>query len=228
LLGPVEGDLAFRAAHALRATSGTRHGVTLNVSKRIPAGSGMGGGSSDAATTLIALNRLWALQLPRAALAKLALELGADVPFFLHGASAFAHGIGEQLHTVSMPAAWYAIVWPHVRVPTHEIFADTGLTRNTEPTKISDFSAAAEHFPQAQKLFGANDLEPVARRQYPQIDDALRRLSRFGCARMTGSGAAVFLATTSEASAHAAVAKMPSHWSRWVVRGLSEHPLAEW
>jgi 4-diphosphocytidyl-2-C-methyl-D-erythritol kinase len=226
VLGAMADDLAVRAAHALKQRTGSPFGVTLRVSKRIPAGSGMGGGSSDAATTLIALNRLWELNLARTELAACALALGADVPFFLHGANAFAEGVGERLQSVDTPAAWYAIAWPQVHVSTKEIFADAGLTRNTKPTKIADFSAAAGHFPHA--LFGANDLEPVARRRFPGIDEALRRLQRHGAARMTGSGAAVFVAALSEADALAAVADCPPSWRCWVVRGLNEHPLAAW
>ena len=226
LLGPVEDDLVVRAARALQSAAGVRWGATLRVVKRIPAGSGMGGGSSDAATALIALNRLWDLGLSRAELAAYALPLGADVPFFLHGSNAFAEGVGDQLQAVPTPAAWYAVVWPQVHVSTKEIFGDPGLTRNTKPTKMSDFSAAAGRFPHA--LFGANDLEPVARRRFPDIDLALQRLCRHGAARMTGSGSAVFVPTTSEGRASEALAECPSHWQRWAVRGLSEHPLAAW
>jgi 4-diphosphocytidyl-2-C-methyl-D-erythritol kinase len=232
LLSPVDEDLAVRAARALRNATGCRLGASIRVSKRIPAGSGMGGGSSDAATTLIALNRLWDLGLARDALAKIAMPLGADVAFFLHGANAFAEGVGDVLTTVDTPPAWYAVIWPQVHVSTQEIFADPGLTRDTEPTKISDFSAAAGHFSHA--LFGANDLEAVARRRFPVIDDALRRLQRHGAARMTGSGSAVFMATASEDEAKAALEAAlraengPAEWQRWAVQGLSEHPLSAW
>ena len=174
LLCAFDDDLAVRAARALRMATGCKRGATIRVSKRIPAGSGMGGGSSDAATTLLALNRLWNLGLTRAELARIALPLGADVPFFLHGSNAFAEGVGEQLETLALPAAWYAVIWPQVHVSTKEIFADPGLTRNTKPTKIADFSAAAGLLPHT--LFGVNDLEPVARRQFPDIDQALGRL----------------------------------------------------
>lgn len=226
LLCAPEDDLAVRAARALQHASGCRLGATIRVTKRIPAGSGMGGGSSDAATTLMALNRLWDLGLPRSELARLALPLGADVPFFLHGSNAFAEGVGERLEAVTLAPAWYAVVWPQVHVSTKEIFADTGLTRNTKPMKIADFSAAAGLLPHA--LFGANDLEPVARRRFPGIDQALGRLQPHGAARMTGSGSAVFVPTATENEAQAAVAECPSQWQRWAVRGLSEHPLAAW
>jgi 4-diphosphocytidyl-2-C-methyl-D-erythritol kinase len=226
VLGAVDDDLAVRAARALQQASGTRFGATIRVAKEIPAGSGLGGGSSDAATTLIALNRLWELKLSRAELSALALPLGADVAFFLHGTNAFADGIGEQLTSVETPSAWYAVTWPQVHVSTREIFADPGLTRATEATKIADFSAAAGHFPHA--LFGANDLEAVARRRFPVIADALARLQRHGTARMTGSGSAVFVPTMSEEDARKAVAECPPEWRSWAVRGLREHPLAAW
>jgi 4-diphosphocytidyl-2-C-methyl-D-erythritol kinase len=219
-------DLAVRAALALQQATGCRLGASIRVTKNIPAGSGMGGGSSDAATTLIALNRLWGLGLTRHGLAAIALPLGADVPFFLHGANAFAEGVGEELHAVATPPAWYAVIWPQVHVSTREIFADPGLTRNTKPTKMADFSVAVGLLPQT--LFGANDLEPVARRRFPEIEQALAHLQRHGPARMTGSGSAVFAPMASSDEARSAVAECMPQWQRWAVRGLSEHPLAAW
>ena len=234
LTGPVEDDLAMRTARALQKASGTAFGATISVTKRIPVGSGMGGGSSDAATTLIALNRLWDLNLPRSELSAIGLLLGADVPFFLHGGDAFAEGIGERLTSIELPATWFAIVWPQVHVSTREIFSDAGLTRNSKATKIADFSAVAAAL--AREAAGnldcppslVNDLEPVARRRYPIIDEAIQRLGRFGAARMTGSGSAVFVATQSKARAEVAVADVPPGWSAWVVQKLGEHPLAVW
>ena len=226
VVGPVDHDLVVRAARALQAAGGVRYGATLRVTKNIPAGSGLGGGSSDAGTALLALNRIWSLQWSRSDLMALAAQLGADVPFFLHGANAFAEGIGEQLTPIQTPVAWYAVIWPQVHVSTQEIFADAGLTRNTKVTKIADFSAAAGRFPRA--LFGANDLEPVARRRFPHIDDALRRLQRHGAARMTGSGSAVFVPTTSREAAQKAAADCAPGWRSWAVQGLMVHPLAAW
>ena len=230
LIGRVEDDLAVRAAHALRQASGTSLGATISVTKRIPAGSGLGGGSSDAATTLIALNRLWDLNLPRTKLSAIGLQLGADVPFFLHGHHAFAEGIGERLTTIELPATWFAIVWPQVPVSTREIFSDAGLTRNSKVTKIADFSAVAADAAGNLDLPSSlvNDLEPVARRRYPIIDEAIKRLERFGVARMTGSGSAVFITARSREQAELAVADMPSGWCTWVVQKLVEHPLAVW
>ena len=234
LIGGVEDDLAVRAAHELRQASGTSLGATISVTKRIPAGSGLGGGSSDAATTLIALNRLWDLNLPRTELSAIGLQLGADVPFFLHGHHAFAEGIGERLTTIDLPATWFAVVWPPVNISTREIFSDAGLTRNSKVTKIADFSAlvamvaneAAGNLELPSSL--VNDLEPVARRRYPIIDEAIKRLERFGAARMTGSGSAVFITARSREQAELAVADMPSSWCTWVVQKLVEHPLAVW
>jgi 4-diphosphocytidyl-2-C-methyl-D-erythritol kinase len=226
LLSAPDDDLAVRAARALQKARGLRTGATIRVTKRIPAGSGMGGGSSDAATTMIALNRVWDLGLTRAELAALALPLGADVPFFLHGTNAFAEGIGEALQTVATPPLWFAVVWPQVHVSTQEIFRDPGLTRNTKPMKIADFSADAGLLPHV--LVGANDLEPVARRRVPEIEQALGLLKRHGPARMTGSGSAVFVPVASEAQARAALAECPPGWQHWAVQGSSEHPLAAW
>jgi 4-diphosphocytidyl-2-C-methyl-D-erythritol kinase len=230
LIGRVDDDLAVRAAHALRQASGTSLGATISVAKRIPAGSGLGGGSSDAATTLIALNRLWDLKLPRTELSVIGLQLGADVPFFLHGHHAFAEGIGERLTTIELPAAWFAIVWPQVHVSTREIFNDARLTRNSKVTKIADFSTVAANAAGNLDLPSSlvNDLEPVARRRYPVIDEAIKRLERFGAPRMTGSGSAVFLTARSREQAELAVADMPSGWRTWVVQKLVEHPLAVW
>jgi 4-diphosphocytidyl-2-C-methyl-D-erythritol kinase len=234
VIGEPERDLCVRAATLLQQTAGTDLGAAIHVDKAIPAGSGMGGGSSDAATTLIALNCLWQLNWPRARLADLALQLGADVPFFLGAGPAFVEGIGERLTPVAVAPAWYAVIHPQVHVSTVEIFTDPGLTRNTKLTTISGFSAARDALsaaPQAsaaRTLFGANDLQAVATRRAPQIQAALKRLSRFGEARMTGSGSAVFAAFDTEDNAREAIAELPAGWSGWAAQGLDEHPLAAW
>ena len=237
VVGDVQLDLALRAARLLQQRTASRFGADIHLSKRIPAGAGLGGGSSDAATTLIALNRLWNTGLDRQQLADLALELGADVPFFVHGKNAFAEGRGEQLTPLALQPAHYAVIWPQVHVSTKEIFEDSGLTRNTKATKMSDFSAAVDPVPQNLRergetrtpvLFGANDLEAVARRRFPVIDQVLAHLARFGVARMTGSGSAVFAITANDDLARAAIADLPENWRGWVVRGLAEHPLSAW
>jgi len=226
IVGDPAHDLAVKAARALQQASATHFGVSIDVEKRIPAGSGMGGGSSDAATTLIALNRLWELSWPRARLAELAIKLGADVPFFLGNGPAFVEGIGERLTPLATTPRHYAVIYPQVAVSTREIFADPGLTRDTKATIIAAFSAAQEGT--SESLFGANDLEAVVRRQYPVVDDAVRHLQRFGPARMTGSGSAVFMAAKDPAHAAAAIKDLPAGWQGWVVRSLAEHPLAVW
>lgn len=240
IIGSVEEDLAVSAAHALKEYAGTTHGVTIEVTKRIPAGSGMGGGSSDAATTLIALNRLWDLGLSRPQLSEIGLRLGADVPFFLHGRNAYAEGIGERLTTIEIPTTWFAIIWPRIHVSTREIFNDPGLTRNSKATKMRALSVAADSVaaenPAGESSantfeissLGVNDLELVARRRYPTIDQALKRLERLGAARMTGSGSAVFMAAESRAQGELAIADLPQGWSGWVVEAVHEHPLAAW
>lgn len=226
LVGDAESDLAVRAARALKQASGVRAGADITVSKIIPAGSGLGGGSSDAATTLLALNALWQLGLQRTELAALAISLGADVPFFVLGSNAFGEGIGERLTPLQLKPVWYALIWPQVHVPTKEIFADRGLTRTTKLTKMADFSAAVKVDP--TQLFGTNDLQVVTRRRVPEVDHALRHLEQFGSARMTGSGSAVFMPTDSAARANEALAQLPTGWSGWTVRGLTAHPLAAW
>jgi 4-diphosphocytidyl-2-C-methyl-D-erythritol kinase len=175
---------------------------------------------------LIALNRLWRLDWSREKLAPLAVQLGADVPFFLGPGAAFVEGIGERITPVDFAPVWFAVVWPQVAVATAEIFADPGLTRDTKATIISAFSAGLTQFPRA--LFGANDLEAVVRRRVPEIDAALALLSRHGPARMTGSGSAVFVAVSAEEQAREAIAHLPKGWSGWAVRSLAQHPLAQW
>jgi 4-diphosphocytidyl-2-C-methyl-D-erythritol kinase len=226
VVGDPQDDLALRAARLLQRESGTKLGVAIHVDKHIPAGSGMGGGSSDAATTLIALNRLWRLNWPREKLAALAPRLGADVAFFLGAGPAFVEGVGERVTPIDFPPAWFAVVQPQVAVATAGIFADPGLTRATKATIISAFSAGLGQFPRA--LFGVNDLEAVVRRRVPEVDTALALLSRFGAARMTGSGSAVFVAAATEEQARGAIARLPDGWTGWVVRSLKHHPLAEW
>jgi 4-diphosphocytidyl-2-C-methyl-D-erythritol kinase len=229
VIGAPEADLALRAARLLQAASGCTLGAAIHVEKHIPAGSGMGGGSSDAATTLLALNRLWGLDWPAARLAPLALQLGADVPFFLGGGPAWVEGIGETLAAAPVPPAFYLVVHPQVHVSTKEIFADPGLTRCTKPSKIAAFSEALGHFPRA--LFGANDLEAVVRRRVPEVEAVIKSLARFGPARMTGSGSAVFVPLADEQAAAAArttVMQESPHWWSCIAEGLTEHPLGAW
>ncbi len=234
VIGAPEADLAVRAARLLQTAAGCTLGATIHVEKHIPAGSGMGGGSSDAATTLIALNRLWGLDWPAERLAPLAVQLGADVPFVLGAGPAWVEGIGEALTPLAVPPAWYLVVHPQVHVSTKEIFTDPGLTRSTKPSKIAAFSEAlvadeSSRFPRT--LFGANDLEAVVRRRVPEVEAVIKSLARFGPARMTGSGSAVFVPLADEQAAAAArttvMQESPQWWS-CIAEGLTEHPLGAW
>jgi 4-diphosphocytidyl-2-C-methyl-D-erythritol kinase len=213
-----EQDLVVRAARLLQAESGTGLGAEIRVSKRIPAGGGLGGGSSDAATVLVALNRLWGLEWPARRLAELGLKLGADVPVFVHGRSAWAEGIGEILTPVDTPPAWYLVVCPGSAVSTAAVFADPELTRDSPETTISGFLSAG----------GRNDCEAVVRRRYPPVAAALDWLGRqhkARPARLTGTGGCVFSAFDSEAAARAPLASLPEGCTGFVARGLTHSPL---
>lgn len=214
---PVERDLAIRAATSLQQETHCPQGVDISIVKRIPAGGGLGGGSSNAATVLLALNRLWGLDLPRAELMQIGLSLGADVPFFLHGEPALARGIGDRLTSVSIPPLWIAVVAPRVIVSTAEIFAAAELTRDSPATKMDVFSEG----------YGRNDLQPAAVARFPDIAAALTMLSaRSRGARMSGSGGCVFAPFATEAEAHAALEVLPPALQGFVARTLSQHPLA--
>lgn len=219
-----EADLCVRAARLLQDEARLRHGVTITLEKRLPMGGGLGGGSSDAATTLLALNRLWDVRLSRGELQALGLRLGADVPFFLSGEAAFAEGIGERLTPLRLAPAWYVVVEPGTSVSTHDIFTDPRLTRNTEPIKLTDFSASCVAGASTRAAL-RNDLEPVVCRHYPAVAAALEWLAQFGPARMSGSGACVFAVFPSADEAGQVVQQVPSGWRAWVARGLDEHPL---
>ncbi len=220
---PAEDDLAIRAARRLKSAADERGlattGVDIAIDKRLPMGGGIGGGSSDAATTLIALNHLWDTRFDRAELMRIGLALGADVPFFLLGRNAFVEGIGERLTPLPTPAAWFVLIHPGVSVPTPLIFRSPELTRDSKVVTIADFS---ERLPG----FGKNDLQAVAARAFPPVADALQWLSDFGDARMTGSGACVFAVFASESDADAALRRVPSKWRAWKTRTLDAHPLA--
>lgn len=220
---PPDQDLVVRAAQLLRVAAAERGiataGVDIAIDKRLPMGGGIGGGSSDAATTLLALNHLWETGFTRAELMRVGLALGADVPFFLLGENAFVEGIGEQLTPLATPPAWFAVVHPGVSVPTPIIFKDPELTRNSKVVTIADFSKRLPGF-------GRNDLQAVAARAFPPVADALEWLSGFGDARMTGSGACVFVALASASEADAALRDLPDGWRGWKTRTLDAHPLA--
>lgn len=219
-LGEVSGvaeddDLVVRAARLLQQTTGCALGADIAIDKQLPMGGGLGGGSSDAATTLLALNHLWGTGLDRERLQTLGLQLGADVPFFIYGRDAFAEGVGERLQPLDLPEAWYVILFPGVTVPTGEIFSAGELTRDTEPIKIADFAASTTR----------NDLQPVACKRYPEVAAAIDWLAQHAPARMTGSGACVFAQVEGEADAERIVRTCPARWKAWSARSLSRHPL---
>lgn len=222
-------DLCVRAARLLQAEAGIRQGVAIRLEKRLPMGGGLGGGSSDAATVLLALNELWGLHWPRQRLQALGLRLGADVPFFIFGHSAFAEGVGEALQAITLPPAWYLVLVPDASVPTAEIFSDPALTRDTPTIRMPDFSAVAASGVAQAHQFGRNDLEPVASRRYPQVAQALdwlRSSEKSGTVvRMSGSGASVFAAFATEQDAQHLLARLPSGRQAWVAQGVDEHPL---
>ena len=214
---PPETDLAVRAAVALRAATGATAGVTLHIEKRLPMGGGLGGGSSDAATTLLALNRLWRTGLDSPQLQRLGLALGADVPIFVHGHSAFAEGVGERFADVDLPAAWYLVLVPDVAVPTADIFRSAQLRRDTPAIAAADWRPG----------FGHNDLEAVACALYPELTRHLDWLRQHGEARMSGSGACCFVGFGDESAARAALAAVPADMRGFVAAGVDRHPLAD-
>jgi 4-diphosphocytidyl-2-C-methyl-D-erythritol kinase len=221
---PSDVDLAVRAARRLQQAAGTAMGADIEIEKRIPMGGGLGGGSSDAATVLMALDRLWGTRVPAADLRSLGESLGADVPFFLFGESAWVEGIGERLSPLPVPPRWYAVLEPPEPVPTAAIFTAPELTRNTEPLKMEDFSAHPE------KVFGEelrNDLESVAVSRYPAVGARLAWLRARAPARMTGSGGCVFAAFESREGAQRVVDELPEGVHGFVARGLDRHPMRE-
>jgi 4-diphosphocytidyl-2-C-methyl-D-erythritol kinase len=211
-------DLAVMAARLLQRECGVDRGASIHIDKRVPMGAGLGGGSSDAATVLLGLNRLWNLGLPRERLMQLALSLGADVPFFVFGEPAFARGIGEILHACSVPPTWFVVLVPPIHVSTAEIFGAAELTRNSESVKMSVFSEG----------YGRNDLQQAAVARFQAIADALavlRGVAPDAGTRMTGSGACVWAAFGNEEAAQYALSRLPRGLTGFVARTLDRHPL---
>jgi 4-diphosphocytidyl-2-C-methyl-D-erythritol kinase len=216
---PPEADLCVRAARLLKEASGTSLGADLALEKHLPIGGGLGGGSSDAATVLLALNRRWELGMSRAELHALAVQLGADVPLFVHGENALGEGIGERLTTLALAPAWYLVLVPQVQVSTREIFSDDALTHDTKRLKIPPFLSGQ----------GRNDLEAIAVRRHPEIAQHLAWLrARSPQARMSGSGACVFAELGRQAEALALLAQLPATMRGFVAAGLERHPLHDW
>lgn len=212
---PPDEDLAVRAARALKSATGARRGARLRIRKAIPMGGGLGGGSSDAATVLVALNELWGTDLDLAQLASIGADLGADVPVFVHGRSAWAEGIGERLIPLELPKSWFVVIHPGVAVPTREVFQAPELTRNSPLITIRAFFQAGSR----------NDCEPIVRRRYPEVDAALRWLGARAEARMSGTGACVFAGFDSAEDAERIAAAVPDRWQHCVARGLNRSPL---
>jgi len=216
---PPDADLSIRAARLLQAASGVALGADIDVHKRIPMGAGLGGGSSDAATTLIALDRLWATRFSIDRLAELGLQLGADVPVFVRGHAAWGEGVGERLTPLlgkeAPIEANYLILKPNVSISTQSVFADPELTRNTAPITIAGFLEAG----------GRNDCEPVVRRRYPAVAEALAWASRYGTARLTGTGACVFMDCGSAGRGREILSEVPPQYEAYLVRGLNTSPL---
>jgi 4-diphosphocytidyl-2-C-methyl-D-erythritol kinase len=213
-----DADLVVRAARALQGATGTRLGASLRVLKRIPLGGGLGGGSSDAATTLLALNELWDCRLSIDDLARLGLPLGADVPVFVHGSSAWAEGVGERLRPLELPDRWYVVIHPRVAVSTRDVFQSPELTRNSPVITIRAFFESG----------GRNDCEPVVRAHCPEVADALDWLARFAPARLTGTGSCIFAEFASAIEAERLAARVPDRWTSFVARGLNISPVHEW
>ena len=217
---PEAEDLCIRAAKLLQQHTGCNRGVEMYVEKNIPMGAGLGGGSSDAATVLLALNRLWQLNLSRTTLLSLGLKLGADVPFFIYGTNAWAEGIGERLQPISLHEAYYVVLTPDSHVSTAKIFANKQLTKNTIPKTMSDFSGTGN-----LKDEFTNDLEKIVCNNYPAVSECLTWLKQFGDARMSGSGASVFLEVKDEKIATNICNKKPKDVRGFVAKGLNQHPL---
>lgn len=212
---PPESDLTVRAARLLQAETGSRQGVEMRIEKRLPMGGGLGGGSSDAATVLLALNHLWQLGLSRQRLQDIGLTLGADVPVFIFGQNAFAEGVGEALQPLDLPPAWYVVLETPVQIPTAAIFGVPELKRDTPAMHAADWRPG----------LGTNDLQPVAVARFPIVAEYLAWLSAYGDARMTGSGACVFAEFASREAAEEVLRKMPAEMRGWAAAGSLQHPL---
>jgi 4-diphosphocytidyl-2-C-methyl-D-erythritol kinase len=212
-----ESDLTVRAARSLQQATGCRLGATLRVRKRIPMGGGLGGGSSDAASVLLGLNHMWKCGLPIEALAKLGLPLGADVPVFVQGSSAWGEGVGENLQALELPEAWYVVIHPGVHVGTKDVFQSPELTRNSPIITMRAFLESG----------GRNDCEPVVRARFPAVAEALDWLGQFAPARLTGTGSCIFAPCATAIDAERIAARAPDRWTSYVARGLNTSPVHE-
>ena len=213
-------DLCLRAAQLLKnASSNAMLGVTIGLDKKIPMGGGLGGGSSNAATTLLALNELWEINLDRKELAALALQLGADVPVFIFGQSAWAEGVGEQLSPINLSEPWYLVVTPNIQVSTRQIFCHKHLTPRPQMMKIRHLEDGID------AEFGSNQLEPIVRAEYPEVNDIFEWLNKFGSPRMSGSGGSVFMPLGNRQQGEELSLNKPLDLTAFVAKGLNVHPL---
>jgi 4-diphosphocytidyl-2-C-methyl-D-erythritol kinase len=210
-----ENNLILRAARLLQQYAGVQKGALISVQKRLPMGGGLGGGSSNAATTLVALNELWQCRLTEPELAQIGLKLGADVPVFIAGHAAWAEGVGEKLTPISPTEPWFAVIVPDCQVSTAEIFSSSELTRDCEPITISRFLSGE----------GRNVCEAVVRKHYPAVANALNWLAKYATPRMTGTGACVFADFDNQAQAQKVVDNLPSNWQGFVAKGCNRSPL---
>ncbi|HSI38807.1 MAG TPA: 4-(cytidine 5'-diphospho)-2-C-methyl-D-erythritol kinase [Methylotenera sp.] len=225
---PEAQDLCVRAATLLQQHTQCQLGVEIAVEKRIPMGGGLGGGSSDAATVLLALNRLWQLNLPREELQALGLQLGADVPFFIYGSNAWAEGVGEQLQSINLKPAYYVVLNPNIHVSTAQIFANKQLTKNAIPKTMSGFSGMTNSATGNVSADFTNHLEKIVCCDYPAVSACLTWLKQFGDARMSGSGASVFLEVANKETAVEICNQKPKEMDGFVAKGLNQHPLFEY
>ena len=208
-------DLTVRAAKLLKESAGSNLGVRIEMQKNLPMGGGLGGGSSDAATTLVVMNELWGLGFSVQELMELGVSLGADVPVFVYGFSAWAEGVGEDLQAFMLPESWFVIIKPNCHVNTKEIFSDSDLTRNSKSIKMGNFVLGEQK----------NDCLSVVAKRYPAVDEALAELSKFGDARLTGTGACVFVQFDDESIAKNAMLSLQDKWEVYLAKGLNESPL---
>lgn len=214
---PAATDLTVRAAKLLQQTTGSVYGVDIDVTKRIPMGGGLGGGSSDAASVLLGLNHLWQCGLDVDALAALGLRLGADVPVFVRGHAAWAEGVGEQLTPVDLPPAWYVVIHPRVHVPTAELFSATDLTRDCPPITLAAFLNGQ----------GTNVFQPVVEQRFPEVATAISWLSQYADARLTGSGSCLFAPVDSKLEGETILQDLPSKWFGFVAHGINNSPVQQ-
>ncbi len=221
---PAKDDLVVKAATAIQQATGTTLGADIYLQKILPMGGGVGGGSSDAATTLVALNHLWKTGLSSEALCEIGLQLGADVPIFIHGHAAFAEGVGEKLTSVAPHESWYLVVKPEVHISTAKIFSDKELTRDCPAIRICDLQIGTANEAQVFDELG-NVFEPIIARQYPEIAEVIQQLRKTSLARLTGTGACVFAAYEAQQHAQQAMAKLPDDCSAFIARGLNRSPL---